>query len=1140
MPANLYALLVAINDYPSPVPGLRGCVNDIDAAEEYLRNRINAERFRLHVLTLKDEAATRGAVIAGFREHLCNAAREDHVLFYFSGHGSQEVSPPEFWNVEPDRLDETLVCWDSRTASGWDLADKELAKLISEVAARGPQISVVLDSCHSGSGTRGIFRETAVRRVPADQRQRPLDSFIFTREELEALAGGRDPARGQSGWLLPPQGRHLLFAACRDNQEAKEYFAEGKNRGVFSYFFLKALQGAGSALTSRDLMKWTTAFVRGHVSDQTPQLEAAEAEDLDRPFLGGAVEAPPSYFTVTHDGETGWVMDGGAVHGIQNPAGGETTLLALFPVDAEAAEMRQLSGALGQAAVVEVLPHLSRVEITVAEAADPRGAYKGLVVGLPLPAAGVSVEGNEAGVRLARAALSVSNAGKPSSYIREVGEGAQYRLLAVGGQYVITRTADARPLVARIDGYTDANAAQAVRRLEHLARWQNVADLDNPTSRIPADAVRVTIQHEGREVDDPELRLEYVYRDGKWVRPSFTLKLTNHWDERLYCALLALSPRYAVNPSFFPAGGVWLEPGQETWALQGRPIPASVPDDLYDAGITQVTDIVKLLVCTAEFDAWRLRQDKLDAPVTRGGARGAGRSAPCRSTLNRLMGRAVTRDLFEDEGEELYDDWRATKISITTTRPRDLVSLRAAFGAATLGFGVAVDAHPSLRAAARLGTVPQAGCDLGNMLLPAILREEPSLTSLVSFSQSWGGDPGLTILELTDVLNYESVTPESLLTVNLGQPLSADEHLLPVGFDGEFFLPLGYARAAGGETQVVLERLPSPLKEGHANARGSIRVLFPKIVDRLAGDRSHYPLLAVARFGADGGVSYDTDLSSVRDAVAHSERVLLLVPGVADDARTMAKALGECPPGKLVLAFEYRNSGSTLPEVASDLRERLRAAGIGETKPACVVAHSTGALVARWLVERGGGEKFVSQLVMLGPPNGGWPWPSLRSWATAALGCAMNGFHAPGRRSKALGGLMRTLEEDDFISSQIGFGSAFLEELARTETTAPPYVVIAGSMPAVASATGGGGGEDGPLKRMLRRLSAAGASDGAKLLGFFERPNDIAVSVESMTSLPPVRRAFTEVVKVTGDHLSYFEEGAGLECLRALLARPVR
>jgi pimeloyl-ACP methyl ester carboxylesterase len=253
----------------------------------------------------------------------------------------------------------------------------------------------------------------------------------------------------------------------------------------------------------------------------------------------------------------------------------------------------------------------------------------------------------------------------------------------------------------------------------------------------------------------------------------------------------------------------------------------------------------------------------------------------------------------------------------------------------------------------------------------------------------------------------------------------------------------------------------------------------------------------------------------------------------------MAQALGERPQGELVLAFEYENSGAPLQEVARDLLERIRAAGINEGKPARAVAHSTGGLVARWLIERAGGEKIISQLIMLGTPNGGWPWPSLRSWATVALGCAMNGFHVAGWHANALGWLARAVASVDVISDQIGAGTDFVKELESGDAVAPPYVVIAGSASLAAAALKSDGvSEDRPLDRLMQRLSAAEALRGVKALEFFERENDMAVSLESMRRLP-LRKAATEVLQVDSDHLSYFKEGEGLQRLRAVLARAV-
>src|SRR4051812_13451337 len=115
MARNVFALLVGIDAYRKPVPPLNGCVNDIESIAAYLGERVDGhEGATLKLRTLTNDRATRDAVIAGFREHLAGAKAGDVALFYYAGHGSQEPAPPEFWHLEPDKLDETLVCYDSR------------------------------------------------------------------------------------------------------------------------------------------------------------------------------------------------------------------------------------------------------------------------------------------------------------------------------------------------------------------------------------------------------------------------------------------------------------------------------------------------------------------------------------------------------------------------------------------------------------------------------------------------------------------------------------------------------------------------------------------------------------------------------------------------------------------------------------------------------------------------------------------------------------------------------------------------------------------------------------------------------------------------------------------------------------------
>ncbi|GAA6616173.1 hypothetical protein NUACC26_019730 [Scytonema sp. NUACC26] len=99
MTHNIYALLIGIDEYLSPVPPLQEYINDINAIKEYLEGRIVTDGYQLHLHTLLNQQATRQAIADGFRQHLCQANSEDVVLFYFSGHESQENAPEEFWGI---------------------------------------------------------------------------------------------------------------------------------------------------------------------------------------------------------------------------------------------------------------------------------------------------------------------------------------------------------------------------------------------------------------------------------------------------------------------------------------------------------------------------------------------------------------------------------------------------------------------------------------------------------------------------------------------------------------------------------------------------------------------------------------------------------------------------------------------------------------------------------------------------------------------------------------------------------------------------------------------------------------------------------------------------------------------------------
>jgi hypothetical protein len=387
----------------------------------------------------------------------------------------------------------------------------------------------------------------------------------------------------------------VLFAACRDDQEAKEYVSDGKHHGAFSFFLGEALKSTAGVPSYRDLFTRTLAGVSNVVQNQSPQLEATQNDDQDATFLDGAIQPAPATFTAQYkDGE--WTINGGATSGVPAPAGSDAARLALYPFGAPATDLADLSKAVATAQVEKVLPASSQLAIEKNARLDQTTIYKAIIISLPTPPLCVRLEGDPQACDLVRKALSTASPeGKPSSFIREASQqdAPEFRLLARDGQFIIARPGDDRPLVGQIDGLDDAGAKRAVQRLEHIARWTQTAKLFNPASSIKPGDVKLTILVDGKEVPAKEVRLEYGLKDGTQVKPSFRVSMTNNSDRRLYCGLLDLTQRFGVSAGLIKAGYVKLEPGETAWGNLGRDITASVPDEVWKQGVIENRALLK-------------------------------------------------------------------------------------------------------------------------------------------------------------------------------------------------------------------------------------------------------------------------------------------------------------------------------------------------------------------------------------------------------------------------------------------------------------------------------------------------------------------------------------------------------------------
>jgi hypothetical protein len=624
-PRTLRALLVGIDEYHPPVPALRGCVNDITRVAAWLERRAVAAGDRFDPLVLLNGQATRRAVIDGFRRHLRAASGGDTAVFYYTGHGSQEPALPEQLRVEPDARNETLVLVDSRHDDVTDLADKELALLVDEVAAVAGHVLVVLDCCHSGSGVRAVEEiddDVRVRRAPTRETPRPRESYL-----AGTRATGRPCADG---------GRYVLLAACRSDQEAKEMRVDGEPRGVFSVALERALAGIGGAPTYADVERWVAAAARNLAVDQSPVLEAPTPSDAGLRFLGGLAAPATPVRTAAFVRAVGWQLDAGRLHGVAPVAAGDPTELSLHRLGAGPD-----SAVVTTATVTAVGATTSKLAVTDPGALDRDATYLAVITRSGTPQATVAVRGDGGLAADVRERVRLSRTVAPAADDR----GADIVIDCTGPELSVRRPTSRRPLAATVPAATPAAAAQAVATAEHIGWWIDLTQRTNLSSALRPEDVRLTVvDGAGDPIGLVGGAVELTCPDAGG--PSIGISYANNSAVPLYCAVLGLSERYGVQ-CLTVGGSELLQPGAVAWVLDasGRPrVQTFVPEDQ-----ERTTDVLILLAATDPFDAQAMQQPEL-APPTRStdGARGFDRGpapAPAGS------------------------DWTTRTLLVTTRRP---------------------------------------------------------------------------------------------------------------------------------------------------------------------------------------------------------------------------------------------------------------------------------------------------------------------------------------------------------------------------------------------------------------------------------------------------------------------------------------
>ena len=280
--AKKRALIIAISAYPAKTGwSTISSVNDVPLIQQALTTQGFAED---DIAVLTDEQATKEGIVRALSELQTAAEPGDIVVIHYSGHGQQIFDDN---GDETDGKDEALVPYDAfakythNYTGQHHLRDDELGNIIAnfrnKLGSEG-QLLLIMDSCHSGSATRGAkARGGQATFAPSD----------WTPQEGDKTKGSGLIERTQVAADAAP---FVMISGASADELNYEY----QGCGSLSFAFSKAMTDLGTDFTYRQLFSSIAANMNVISPKQTPTIEG----DVDyRLFKGEYVKQQP-YFTV--------------------------------------------------------------------------------------------------------------------------------------------------------------------------------------------------------------------------------------------------------------------------------------------------------------------------------------------------------------------------------------------------------------------------------------------------------------------------------------------------------------------------------------------------------------------------------------------------------------------------------------------------------------------------------------------------------------------------------------------------------------------------------------------------------------------------------------------------------------------------
>ena len=325
-----HALVIAVGEYSDKWTKNWTNISSLHDVD-LISTMLNEQQFKNeNIKLLKNQEATVPNIEKAFEELIKNAQKGDIIYFHYSGHGQQVPDLESGYNKyfkadEHDGWDEALVTYfapvNFEEAPEYNyehhFVDDQLNYYINrlrEKIGKTGQIIVILDSCHSGTGTRGADDLGTVRGT--DVPCAPKGYTPKINSELPKNKHTENDFAYSSGSDL---GVLTVFSGCKANQVNRECIdgETGIHYGSLSYYLVKSMTQLGENASYRNLFdKINERMAIEFSNDQQPVIEGDELDQLI--FKGTFVKQEP-YFKVEEltNYYTEAKINGGSLHGLQ-------------------------------------------------------------------------------------------------------------------------------------------------------------------------------------------------------------------------------------------------------------------------------------------------------------------------------------------------------------------------------------------------------------------------------------------------------------------------------------------------------------------------------------------------------------------------------------------------------------------------------------------------------------------------------------------------------------------------------------------------------------------------------------------------------------------------------------------------------